>query len=387
VPKKPVANVIDLFSGAGGLSLGAARAGFRLKGAVEIDPQAMASHKKNFPLTRHFQTDISTLSGSKLRDLFELSNGDLTGIIGGPPCQGFSSMGKNDTNDVRNNLFSTFFRIVSEAKPKFYLAENVPGILNEKYSGIVKEAYSFVEEQYTALPPIVFKASDFRAPTTRTRVFFIGYLRDEMNPVTRENLYRPSKEKTLVKDALKGLPTKISPEWRKEEDSWQVVEVAGNGYFASRLHGHIPFGVGDVVAFERLNKERKVSGFLGTKHSKEIETRYANIENGKSDPISRSYKLQLNGFCPTLRAGTGRDHGSFQAVRPLHPTEPRVITPREAARLQGFPDWFQFSPTKWHSFRQIGSSVSPIIAERILAVIHKSLGLNEKENEYDYDYD
>ncbi|MFX7922723.1 DNA cytosine methyltransferase, partial [Acinetobacter baumannii] len=70
-------------------------------------------------------------------------------------------------------------------------------------------------------------------------------------------------------------------------------------------------------------------------------------------------KLDKLGFCPTLRAGTGPERGSYQAVRPIHPTSPRVITPREASRLQGFPDWFQFHPTKWHSFRQIGNSVSP----------------------------
>jgi len=373
VSRKPTANVVDLFSGAGGLSLGAARAGFCVKGAVEIDPEAISSHKKNFPLTLHFQTDISTLNGNRLRDLFELHNGDLTGIIGGPPCQGFSSMGKNDTNDVRNSLFSGFFRIVSEAKPKFYLAENVPGILKEKYSGIIREAYSFVEEQYIMLPPLVLAASDFGAPTTRTRVFFIGYRRDEMNPITRETLSYSEKETTHVKDALEGLPTLISPTWQTEAESWRVVEVAGNGFFASRLHGQIPYGMGDPSAIERLKKERKVSGFLGTKHSKEVATRYANIENGKSDPISKSYKLKPDGFCPTLRAGTGSDHGSFQAVRPLHPTEPRVITPREAARLQGFPDWFQFPPTKWHSFRQIGSSVCPIIAEHILGTIRKAI--------------
>jgi DNA (cytosine-5)-methyltransferase 1 len=109
------ANVIDLFSGAGGLSLGAARAGFRVKGAVEIDPQAIVAHQKNFPNTRHSKTDISTLTGNRLREIFEFQNGDLTGIIGGPPCQGFSLMGKKDTNDIRNSLFSAFFRIVSEA--------------------------------------------------------------------------------------------------------------------------------------------------------------------------------------------------------------------------------------------------------------------------------
>ena len=177
-----------------------------------------------------------------------------------------------------------------------------------------------------------------------------------------------------MKDALRGLPKKINPDWRKEEQGWRVVHVHGNGYYASRLHGHVPTRVGNMIALERLRNESRASGFLGTVHSSEVAERYARIECGKSDSISKSYRLDPNGLCPTLRAGTDHDKGSFQAVRPLHPTEPRVITPREAARLQGFPDWFQFSPTKWHSFRQIGASVSPIIAERILTVVRRALG-------------
>ena len=134
--------------------------------------------------------------------------------------------------------------------------------------------------------------------------------------------------------------------------------------------------MGDRAALRRLRKSNEVSGFLGTVHGAEIAGRYAGVETGKSDPVSKSPRLDLDGFCPTLRAGTGPDRGSFQAVRPLHPTEARVITPREAARLQGFPDWFQFDPTKWHSFRQIGNSVSPILAERIFAVIARALGIS-----------
>ena len=96
------------------------------------------------------------------------------------------------------------------------------------------------------------------------------------------------------------------------------------------------------------------------------------LKPGEVDSVSKSYRLKYKGFCPTLRAGTGSDKGSYQAVRPLHPTENRVITPREAARLQGFPDWFQFHSTKWHSFRQIGNSVSPILAEHILRVVKEA---------------
>lgn len=373
--KQETVNIVDLFSGVGGLSLGAARAGMDIRGAVDTDKQAISAHERNFHQTIHLHKDISDLTGSNLRSLLSLKNGDLTGIIGGPPCQGFSSIGKNNKDDPRNELFVQFFRLVAETFPKFYLAENVPGILRHNNSEIVAKSLSYIEDKYTFLAPMIVTASDFGAPTVRKRIFFYGYLKDKMNPLTLDD-FKPSSdvETVLVKDALLGLPIKISPTWQTERQSWRVVHVHGSGYYASRLHGHIPPGVGNLIALQRLENESRASGFLGTLHSKKVAERYAIIERGKSDPVSRSNKLDPNGLCPTLRAGTGPDHGGFQAVRPLHPTENRVIIPREAARLQGFPDWFQFSPTKWHSFRQIGSSVSPIVAEHILSVIRKALG-------------
>lgn len=368
-------NVVDLFSGVGGFSLGAARAGFTVRCAVDTDTEAVSAHKRNFRQTKHLQTDVSELTGQELRRSLALNNGDLSGIIGGPPCQGFSSIGRRDKDDVRNKLFPEFFRLVAEALPKFYLAENVPGILRGKNSATLIKALSYVADKYVVLAPMALTASDYGAPTARTRVFFFGYLKEEMEPLTADDFNPPPDVETvLVKNALHGLPIKIKSAWRTEKQSWRVVRVHGNGYYVSRLHGCVSPGVGDPIALERLKNESRASGFLGTVHSKEVAERYAAIECGKSDPVSRSYRLDPNGFCPTLRAGTGKDRGSFQAVRPLHPTEARVITPREAARLQGFPDWFQFSPTKWHGFRQIGSSVSPIIAERILTTIRKALG-------------
>ena len=110
-----------------------------------------------------------------------------------------------------------------------------------------------------------------------------------------------------------------------------------------------------------------------TDHTEIVEERYRNLQYGEQDRISKSYKLNPSSFCPTLRAGTGPDKGSFQAVRPIHYIEARVINPREAARLQGFPDWFELPETIWHSFRQIGNSVSPIAAEAILKVIFDHL--------------
>ena len=380
---KATTNVVDLFSGAGGLSLGAARAGFTVRGAVDTEKEAVKAHKHNFPQTTHLQTDVSKLTGQSLRESLGFKNGDLAGIISGPPCQGFSFIGHNSKNDPRNKLFPEFFRIVAESQAKFYLAENVPGILHEKNSEILNKALSYIEDKYVTLQPMVLTASDYGAPTARTRVFFFGYLKDEMETLTSEDFKPPTDVEIIhVKDALHGLPIKVKPTWQTEKQSWRVVRVHSEGYYASRLHGHVPQGVGDPIALGRLKNERRASGFLGTVHSKPVAERYAAIECGKCDPISRSYRLDPHGFCPTLRAGTGRDHGSFQAVRPLHPTEPRVITPREAARLQGFPDWFQFSPTKWHSFRQIGSSVSPIIAERILAVVLRALEPEDGRKEH-----
>lgn len=366
--------IIDLFSGVGGLSLGAARAGFSVGCSVELDPHAIAAHRLNFTNTTHLHEDVSKLTGQGLRANLGMLNGELAGIVGGPPCQGFSAIGKNDIADPRNNLFSEFFRIVAEARPKFFMAENVPGILGDRYSAIRERALSAVDKHYTLLPPIRVCAKDYGAPTTRTRVLFIGYDKNEMNPLTEEDFAPPADALPItVRDALKGLPIKINPNWQSEAEGWRIARVYGEGFFEDRLHGYIPTGVGNARALERLKKESKASGSLGTIHSDEVAKRYANIEHGKSDPISKSHRLCPSGFCPTLRAGTGSDKGSYQAVRPLHPIEARVITPREAARLQGFPDWFQFAPSKWHSFRQIGNSVSPILAERVLQVIHDAL--------------
>ncbi|MBS4036491.1 MAG: DNA cytosine methyltransferase, partial [Ignavibacterium sp.] len=120
-------------------------------------------------------------------------------------------------------------------------------------------------------------------------------------------------------------------------------------------------------------KKGLVSGCFGTRHSPKVYKRYKALRPGQIDAVSRSVRLKSKGLCPTLRAGTDSDKGSYQAVRPIHPTANRVITPREAARLQGFPDWFQFAPSKWHSFRQIGNSVSPILAEEIFKLIYTRL--------------
>ncbi|WP_347018606.1 DNA cytosine methyltransferase [Acinetobacter calcoaceticus] len=369
--------VIDLFAGAGGLSLGAVRAGFDVVGAVELDDHAISTHIKNFPNAVHIQKNISKLTGKEILKDLAISKKDLKGIIGGPPCQGFSTMGKRNLEDPRNNLFNDFFRIVKELEPEFFVAENVTGILNDKYSEIRAAAFSHINEKYTLLPPLKIKASDFGAPTIRTRIFFIGFHKKKIKkPLQEQAFYDQAVKSVTVEEALKGLPQEINPEWLKESDSWQPIakEEFGTDIFFKKVSGQIPWGIGVPESIQKYCEQNLVSGCHGTRHSPEIEKRYKELNFGEQDKVSKSVKLKPNGYCPTLRAGTGSDKGSYQAVRPIHHLKPRVITPREAARLQGFPDWFVFHETKWHSFRQIGNSVSPIVAEAILNPIYKLLG-------------
>lgn len=368
-------NVIDLFSGVGGLSLGAARAGFDVKLAVEIDSQAIETHHINFPHTLHLQKDVAQLSSNIIHSGLSKKT-QIDGVIGGPPCQGFSAIGKGNPDDHRNELYMHFFRLVNEIKPKFFLAENVPGIMQEKFNIIRENALSLVRGDYYLFKPLRIKASDYGAPTIRTRIFFIG-IRKDINISCNESFFLSQNIKPVtVAEALQGLPSIINDTWQKEADGWQPIERNYTGTFFEHLWGNIPQNIGNEESI-RLLEKGLVSGFLGTVHNENIIKRYASLKFGEIDRISRSARLDPQGFCPTLRAGTGSDKGSYQAVRPIHPYQPRVITPREAARLQGFPDWFRFHGTKWHSFRQIGNSVSPIVAEFLLKKIH--ILLNEKD--------
>jgi DNA (cytosine-5)-methyltransferase 1 len=361
--------VIDLFAGVGGLSLGAARAGFTVALAVERDKHALAAHRKNFPKVNHSAADIRRLTGEKLLREAGIKAGELDGLIGGPPCQGFSIIGHRRTADSRNNLFRKFFELVAECRPKFFVAENVLGILDEQYDHIRREALELVDD-YIVLEPMKFKASDFGAPTSRERAFFIGYRPDAVAPISKSDFEALKvKRNVTVSRALRGLPPRIFSKWLTEEQGWRYVEPMGKSHFSERIINGIPKNIGDAEAIRWHQEERMVSGSLGTRHSRKVAARYARLKPGGKDDVSKAVRLKADGLCPTLRAGTAADKGSFQAVRPIHPTAARVITPREAARLQGFPDWFQFAPSKWHSFRQIGNSVSPFVAEAILGVM------------------
>lgn len=364
--------VIDLFAGVGGLSLGASRAGFGLRLAVEKDAKAFAAHGLNFPGTLHSQEDVSGLNGDRLLNLAGLETGQLGGLIGGPPCQGFSAIGRRDSRDARNSLFEKFFSLVREARPKFFLAENVPGIMDDRFREIRDRALDHVSD-YTVLAPFEVCAADFGAPTLRRRIIFFGYRADSLNALSELDFAKRHSERVTVASALSGLPVRIPDEWDTDATAWRKVRRESDGAYGVRIRSRIPEGVGHPETVRIWQESRRTSGCIATRHDPKTIMRFSFLEPGERDRVSQGARLDPKGFCPTLRAGTGSDRGSYQAVRPIHPTEARVITPREAARLQGFPDWFRFDPTKWHSFRQIGNSVSPILAEGLLRIVRDKI--------------
>jgi len=357
------AKVIDLFCGGGGFSLSATLAGFEVTTSVDIDPMLTHSHHLNFPNSNLFLTDIATLSGNELVE----KNGSVPdGIIGGPPCQGFSLIGKRDVNDSRNNLLWHFFRIVNEVQPKFFVMENVPGLLSAGSVGHLQNALDLVKKDYHVLEPTIFDASEYGAATKRKRVFVIGYKPSYLNQILM-----PKKAKqTDVRSALAGLID--GPLLSIPESNFVYRRVSENKSNYLKKINKTRRGLGHFKTKKKF-RNGLITDCPKTVHTENVRLRFSNLKPGETDSISRFNRLVWSNPANTLRAGTGREKGSFQAARPIHPKHPRVITVREAARIQGFPDWYLFHHTVWHSFRMIGNSVAPVMGTAILKSIRQSI--------------
>ncbi|UVM51896.1 DNA cytosine methyltransferase [Pseudomonas sp. B21-015] len=365
--------IIDLFCGCGGLGLGAELAGFHSLAAVDIDSDLQSAYRLNFPNTKTIQADVGLLDRKSWKEIIGDTRPD--GIVGGPPCQGFSRIGRRQPNDPRNNLVGHFFRQVIELKPYFFIMENVEGILDDGNREILYAGLETVPKNYIVLGPVRINALDCGAATSRKRIVIIGYDPSHVEKIELlsllEEINRPP---TTVEQAIYDLPSPIlSKPASKSDYTWALYPESNQiSDYAKYLRQLPPAGLGAKISIENL-RNGKVSGLMGTRHTDIVIDRFLNTTQGKIEPISRYPRLNPKGFCPTLRAGTGSDKGSYQAMRPIHPIEPRVITVREAARLQGFPDWFLFHPTIWHSFRMIGNSVSPVMSARLLSAIRKKL--------------
>jgi len=364
-------NIIDLFSGCGGFALGAELAGFSSKFSVDIDPDLQSSYEKNFPKSEVINADIAKFNRSFWKK--KLNGIKLDGVIGGPPCQGFSYIGKRAEDDPRNELISQFYKQVSYILPKFFIMENVQGLVDKSSIGILNTGIESLPKRYKVLAPMIVNAADYGAATNRKRVIVVGYDAEYVDQIDPTELYPTHKLKMLtVKDAISDLPRPLDSEL-KDDYHW--------GYYPRRRGRNSDYvnkckSISKNLGWgESISKLRKgmISGLSPTRHSDSVISRFKSLPQGKIDKISKFPRLEWEGKCPTLRAGTGKANGAYQSVRPIHPEENRVITVREAARLQGFPDWFVFHKTKWHSFRMIGNSVCPIVSEHLHRVIYSKI--------------
>ncbi|MHC9236890.1 DNA cytosine methyltransferase [Pseudooceanicola sp. 502str34] len=350
--------LIDVFSGGGGLTLGAHMAGFRTAKAVEIDRNLSASYMRNFPSVDLITGDLNEISVDSLR--LE----EPFGMIGGPPCQGFSEIGRMDEADPRRTLLTVFCRRIAELRPAFFIFENVRGLLFDRNRPFLDAALEEIPALYRILEPMLLNAADYGTPTNRNRVFVVGYDPTQISSLDPNFLFSRAlaqDKQSTVRDAFEGLSASIQIGTSDRFDIWKMKESPSAGSYAASLAAD----------------DLKFTGHRVTAHSQAVVDRFVKVPQGRVDPVGRHQRLCWEGKSPTLRAGTGSDKGSYQSVRPIHPSEPRVITVREAARLQGFPDSHLFHPTVWHSFRMIGNSVPPHLGAAVLSWIADGISRSE----------
>lgn len=351
-------DVIDLFSGVGGMSLGFSQEGFNVVCANEIDKQIAEAYQKNHPNTYMMNKDITKIDIPKK---FTVWRGSQV-VIGGPPCQGFSQKGKRDIfDDPRNYLFMQFFEVVNYVKPKYFVLENVPNILTSNGGSFKKEIYNLFKKIGYALTSEVLNASEFGVPQFRRRAIIIGKNGDK--PVT---LSFAATKKISAWEAISDLAFLDSGEG---EEKMQY-EMEPKTEFQRKLRGDTMF----------------LWNHKATKHSKLAVERMRLVpENGGRNDLPKEHltksiysgtwgRIKKNE--PSVTITTRFDTPS--SGRFTHPTLDRAITIREAARLQGFPDDFIFYGSKSSKMMQVGNAVPPILAKAIANLIRID---KELENE------
>lgn len=330
---------IDLFSGAGGLMRGFLNAGFLPLFSVEMWEPAVETHKLNYPQISVWDEDIRVIDNSRL----EPYKGMIDVIIGGPPCQGFSTIGKRLVKDPRNELVFEFIRFVDVIKPKMFLMENVRGLLSSD-GGNIKRAIEdeFKKIGYTVISDTLC-AADYGVPQIRNRVFFIGTRKDlAIAPSFPTATYKKSDYAT-VGDAINDLVGK-----------------------ENLVPNHIPMHHNPTVE-ARISYIKEGEGIPkeGLPEDVSLGSR-SDYKNNKIKNFSHVYR-RLSRFRPATTMVPG--HNAF----PLHPTENRSLTVREAARIQTFPDDVIFCGTRQNQCIQVGNAVPVLLAEQLAKQIRKTL--------------
>lgn len=372
--------VVDLFAGAGGISLGFEQAGFDVAAAVELDPVHAAVHAFNFPQTRVLARSVVGLSGAEVREAAGIGDRRVDVVVGGAPCQGFSLIGQRVLDDPRNRLVLEFVRVVTELDARYFVFENVKGLTLGKHRRFLEELVrAFKQAGYQVRTPWkVLDASDYGVPQSRERLILLGAKIGETLPQYPKPTTRAAgsvgtrAEGPSCGDALGDLPdAEGHAELRTEDEvavEWfgQPSEYAEEMRCARPEHWH--------YGYRRIWDPSVLTSSARTEHSPISRRRFAATAQGQVEPISRFFKLPVHGVANTLRAGTDGARGAFTSPRPIHYLHARCVTVREMARLHGFPDWFRLHVTKWHGARQIGNAVAPPLARAIGAEIMKVIG-------------
>lgn len=377
---------IDLFAGAGGLSLGFEQAGFDVVAAVEIDPVHASVHEFNFPHCAVLPRSVTDLTGNDIRQAAGIGHRKVDVVFGGAPCQGFSLIGQRALDDPRNGLVRDFVRIVCELDADYFVFENVKGITVGKHRGFLEELIEeFKSSGYDVVENWkVLNACEYGVPQDRQRLFLMGAKRgcrlpEYPVPITCRpgaiNALLPAAPTCL--EALGDLPDAERYKALLLTDEVVVAKWGKTSAYAKRMRCESDEGW--AYGYRRNWNPDLMTSSMRSDHTDISRDRFAATKPGEVEPISRFFKLAPDGLSNTLRAGTDSARGAFTSPRPIHYKWPRCITVREMARLHGFPDWFRFNETKWHGARQIGNAVPPPLAKAVATAIMAAAGLKPKK--------
>lgn len=364
---------IDLFCGAGGLSVGLEQEGFRPVVAVDKERSAILTYRFNRPWLTDgsiIQDDIRDLVG---QDIFP----HVPVIVGGPPCQGFSVVNKHKKeNDERNSLYRFYVHSVEQALPDVFLMENVEGIL--KLYGEIKKDFNKVG--YITCEPVVLNAKTFGFPQSRKRAFILG-IKNDYKKISTElyqlftnelQLHMDAPYVYTLWDAIADLPELKAKTLKNATYS----ESAAWGYTFAGMHDNLsgyvqlvnrglPQRVPLLNHRSKYNNDRDIQIYQMLRPGEKSDAesiQEINPYKSRADIFRDKFdKLLADEPCKAITA-----HMYYDCNMYIHPYQARGLTPREAARVQGFPDDYFFlgSPNEW--YRQIGNAVSPLMA-RVLA--------------------
>jgi DNA (cytosine-5)-methyltransferase 1 len=334
---------LDLFSGAGGLSLGLARAGWKPLLAADHWSDAIATYRRNFPDEQAVDLDVRDLTTKRMAELLA-SEPDW--VVGGPPCQGFSTVGKRLRHDPRNALLREFHRIVKTLRPTGFLIENVLGLKDMRLEGGVIDLFEGLGYSVTFH---VLRAADHGVPQLRRRVVFVGHR--ERGFFARPPAGRRFHEYVTVNDAIGDLPAIGPGETARAYDqapATEYQEVMRDG--SAELQGH-------TVSNHPAQLVRAISFIPDGGNRRAIPE-----EHQPRSGFHNSYS-RLSSRHPAVAVTSNM--GKPSATRCIHPFQHRGLTAREGARLQSFPDTFWFEAGVTSQRLQIANAVPPLLAEML----------------------